>query len=111
MTMPMPKNSGSKLLPKKVNNCAINLIDQNEVPIPNEQTADFINNFSVNIGEELAEKFDPNDTPTFKQMDIMMDDITTNREEIIKLCSNINIANHQPLITYLLEFWKTPLLH
>ena len=94
------KNSGSKLLPKKVNNCAINLIDQNEVPIPNEQTADFINNFFVNIGEELAEKFDPNDTPTFKQMDIMMDDITTNKEEIIKLCSNINI-NKSSAIDYL----------
>ena len=80
----------NSLLPKKSNNCSINIVDDNDLPLPQEKVADFINTYFVNIGEELAEKFDHTDTPTFNDHYSLMANIVTNRIEVMELCKNIN---------------------
>ena len=90
----------NSLLPKKVNNNTINLVDDSDDPIHQEDVANYINDFFINIGEKLAEKFDPTNLPTFDNLDSIMGDIVTDQNEILELCKNINI-NKSSAIDYI----------
>ena len=59
--------------------------------IPNENTADFINNYFVNIGPKLAKKYDIPWNFNGEKAEVVLDEIVTNLDEIIKLCQEINI--------------------
>ena len=73
---------------------------ENDVPVEHNGTADFINNFFTNIGPKLAMK--NNDVWNFNgnHTDVILNDIETNIEEIVRLCNNINI-NKSSCIEYL----------
>ena len=90
----------NNLLPKKTKNCAISIVDNNDLPINQEHAADFINNYFINIGEKLAENFDPNINPIVQQAENLMDDILTDYAEIQELCNDINI-NKSSAIDYI----------
>ena len=81
----------NNLLPKKNLNSTISIVDSKDLPIDQENVADFINSYFINIGEKLAEKFDPNDEPNFDDIGNLMGNITTDHNEILKLCRNINV--------------------
>ena len=67
------------------------LHDENDKNIASERVADFINNFFVNIGPNLARGNDTEWEFNGNQSEVLLDDIKTNREEIIKICKDINI--------------------
>ena len=90
----------NSLLPKETKNCSITIVDNINLPINQENVADFINSYFINIGEELAERFDPNDTPNFDERESLMGNITTNHIEILELCKHIKI-NKSSVIYYI----------
>ena len=63
----------------------------NNKDISNDETANYINNFFVNIGPNLAKKHTQEWTFDGDGTDLSLDNITTNIDEIIKLCQEINI--------------------
>ena len=65
--------------------------DTKKQKIMTEETADYINNFFVNIGPKLAERYDMNWDFDGTKSEVILDDIRTNLDEIIKLCREINI--------------------
>ena len=68
------------------------LFDSNDKrDIPNEETANYINDYFVQIGPKLAQQYDLEWNFNGERADIVLDDIETNLEEIIKLCREINI--------------------
>ena len=89
----------NKLLPKKTANNTINIIDENNLPITKENVANYINTYFVGIGEELARKFDSNNTPIYDQLDSVMNNIETTQVEVLELCKDINI-NKSSAIEY-----------
>ena len=56
-----------------------------------KQTADFINDFFVNIGPNLSKNIKEAWKFNGHHTDLLLDDISTNIEEVTKLCNNINI--------------------
>ena len=56
-----------------------------------KQTADFINDFFVNIGPNLSKNIKEAWKFNGHHTDLLLDDINTNIEEVTKLCNNINI--------------------
>ena len=74
-------------------------MDNDDSPITQDQVADFINTYFINIGEDLAEKFDPNEIPTFDQLNSSMENIVTTPNEVLELCKNIDI-NKSSAIDY-----------
>ena len=82
------------ILPNKKNKTpnTFDLFDfNNEAIIDNNKTADFINEFFVNIGPNLARGNDETWNYSGAHTDLVLDDIYTNLDEIIKLCKEINI--------------------
>ena len=70
----------------------INLIDQiSKSEIPYDETASFINDFFVDIGPSLAQNCDRPWTYVGPQVGNHLENVSTNIEEIIALCKNINI--------------------
>ena len=63
----------------------------NKRDIPNEETANYINEYFVQIGPKLAQRYDLDWNYNGVQSDTTLDDIETSLEEIIKLCNEINI--------------------
>ena len=59
--------------------------------IPNHETADFINEYFVNIGPKLAKNYDSEWTFCGDKAEVFLGDMKTNLDEIIKLCQEINI--------------------
>ena len=90
----------NSLLPKKFKNNSINLVDDDDSPILQNKVTDYINSYFINIGEQLAKKFDPGNTPVFDDFDSLMDNIVTSQEEILQLCKDINI-NKSSAIDYI----------
>ena len=87
------------LLPKNSKNTSINIVDSDNYPLTQDKVADFINDYFVNIGEDLAKKFDPNEIPVFDQVNNFMENIRSTQNEILELCKNINI-NKSSTIDY-----------
>ena len=82
------------IIPNKKNKCSatFDLHDHvTDTSIDVKDTADFINDFFVNIGHNLAR--DNTEVWNFSgnHTDIILDDIQTNVDEIIQLCKNINV--------------------
>ena len=90
----------NSLLPKKAGNCSISVVDNNDLPINQEHVADYFNSYFINIGEELAQKFDPDDVPSFNAVENSMGEILTNHNEVLNLCKNIN-TNKSSAIDYI----------
>ena len=93
----IPKNSGKIYktfyqIIKKKSSVAFDLHDsENNISIDNKDTADFINDFFVIIGPKLAAKNDEVWNYNGYRTDITLNDIQTDRDEIIQLCNDINI--------------------
>ena len=60
--------------------------DTNKQDIPTEETADYINNFFVNIGPKLAQRYDETWNYEGTRSETILDDIRTNLDEVIRLC-------------------------
>ena len=76
---------------KKKNIGTFNLIDENTGLEINDNIAQFINDFFVNIGPNLAKKCDQPWIFDGEPCAHSMDNIITDLDEIIKLCKEINI--------------------
>ena len=81
------------LLPnKKMGNSDIHLVNDTTMSeIKEEGTAEYINDYFINIGPNLASKCNIPWRYTGKYMNATMVNITTDSEEITLLCKNINI--------------------
>ena len=62
----------------------------NEIPIEQNKTADFINDFFINIGPNLARGNEENWAFSGRGTNLVLDDMGTNVDEVTKLCNNIN---------------------
>ena len=68
------------------------LLDENlGENVPDEETADYINDFFVKIGPKLAQRYDDEWEYYGDRSNQTLDDMITNTDEIIKLCKEINI--------------------
>ena len=96
------KNIQEVLPNKKENSKGIfDLFDSNtNKDIPNEKKADFINEYFVNIGPKLAQRYNAEWNFNGDKAEVYLDDIQTNLDEVIKLCREINI-NKSSCIEYL----------
>ena len=80
----IPNRNGSK--------AALDLIDKDtNTPVQSKNTANFINDYFINIGPKLARQYDTGWDYVGPQTDKRLTDIETNLEEIIDLCKEINI--------------------
>ena len=82
------------ILPNKKNKSSttFDLHDyENDNPIDSKDTANFINDFFVNIGPNLAKNNREAWSFNGDHTDLVLDDILTNIDEVLKLCSDINI--------------------
>ena len=64
---------------------------ENNVSVPFENTANYINTFFTNIGPNLARKYDTGWDFGGVCTEMTLANIETNLHEIIKLCKDINI--------------------
>ena len=80
------------LLPKKNLSNHISLIDkETNEPIPDHETADYINNYFATIGSKLAEKFDTHWSFDGDNTEVMMDTLITNDIEILNIVKDIDV--------------------
>ena len=71
----------------------INLVNkETDQPLSPEDTPNFINNFFVNVGSNLAKNFSEDWSYDGKEAEVYMEEIKTNELEIDKLCKEINIT-------------------
>ena len=82
-----------KILPKSKNkNTKFNLIDQdNNIPVAENDTAIYINNFA-NIGPKLAENFSKPWHYTGERTNLRLDDIIIGVDDVIKLSKESDIT-------------------
>ena len=71
------KNVNS-ILPKSESQPVINLVDDNNEMTPTEKSAESINRFFADVGNNLATQFDEERLPNFPPVDFSMDDFITN---------------------------------
>ena len=83
-----------KILPKSKNkNNKFNLIDQdNNIPVAENDTATYINNYFANICPKLAENFSKPWHYTGERTNLRLDDIIIGVDEVIKLSKEIDIT-------------------
>ena len=83
----------SLLLPNKISGKKINLTDPKEDrQIKPEDTADYLNEFFCGIGTKLASKFKSACIYNGLEIDANINDISTDEEELLKLCKEIDIT-------------------
>ena len=83
-----------KILPKSKNkNTKFNLIDQdNNIPVAENDTATYINNYFANIGPKLAENFSKPWHYTGERTNLRLDDIIIGVDDVIKLSKESDIT-------------------
>ena len=95
------KGNNPKKFWKKINtllrshksNGMVNLVNkETDQPLSPEDTPNFINNFFVNVGSNLAKNFSEDWSYDGKEAEVYMEEIKTNELEIEKLCKEINIT-------------------
>ena len=77
---------------KRGNKAPFDLYDKDtNTPVASENTANFINNFFINIGPRLVQQYDIRWEYNGVQTNKTFPNFETNLDEIIKLCKEINI--------------------
>ena len=80
----------NKLLPKKSSHGFINLTDKtHDIAVEPKDTVKFINEYFTGIGPRLARAFDGVWYPQWERVPYLINDITTNVDEVINLCRSI----------------------
>ena len=82
------------ILPKGTKHKRFNIVDQNsDKLVPDDETADFINNFFADIGPKLAEKIDTNVSSNKPETvhRVLMDELYVTEAEVLKAVKEIDI--------------------
>ena len=98
---------------KKGNNGTVNfdLHDyENNISIMEKDTANYINDYFVSIGSNLARQNTETWNFTGNQTDKKLDDVQTNIEEIIQFCKNTNINKSSCIENVSVEILKDAFL-
>ena len=80
----------NSVLPNAESKQLINLVDDNNDIIPLEKSAESINKFFTNVGNNLATQFDEDWVPNFPPVDFTMADFNTNVMSVKNLCRDID---------------------
>ena len=80
----------NSVLPNAESQQLINLVDDNNDIIPLEKSAESINKFFTNVGNNLATQFDEDWVPNFPPVDVTMADFNTNVMSVKNLCRDID---------------------
>ena len=86
------------LLPKNANSATINLMNNNNEPVPVDHVPDFVNNYFSNIGSKLAETMNEPWSYNGTRSDHKLPDISTTAEEVGKLIRDIDISKSSAVL-------------
>ena len=101
------------ILPNKKNKTApnVDLYDhESDSIVPPEETADFINNFFVNIGPNLSKNNNEKWEFEGKNTNHILQDIFTDIDEVSKLCNHININKSSCIVNLSAEIIRDAFL-